>query len=205
MLIRIFSFLFLSLIVLAAPTYAQSNHLASASSPAQYIGQLFDSTLSDFRDRSQDRVALLRTVLEKHFQLLQVSKFVAGHQWRQATEQERSNFTNAFSNFLALTAVRGLEKQPEITLSVTGEKQLNENSTEVMSVIAIPESVKIPVNWIVENRGDRYEIDDIVFLGISMRTILRDYITSSVAQAQNNLGLYAEMLKKLAPISFSNP
>jgi len=127
----------------------------------------------------------------------ETSKFVAGNSWRLADERARMSFVNSFSEFLTLTAIRGLEKQPDLTLQIRDVKQTQEGVMEIASSVILTNRIEIPVNWIVESTQNRYAIRDISFLGISMRIILRDFVASAISESGKDLGVYADTLKKI--------
>lgn len=144
----------------------------------------------------------MTNVMRKHLRMEETSKFVAGRLWRLADEKVRQAFNRAFTAFLANSSVQSLAKHTDIALAIERSHPLKSDLTQVNSLIGFPNGPRFPVNWLIRNRDGEYSVEDIQFLNISLKNLLRDYVALSAASAGNNLKDYVEVLTKAELLDF---
>src|SRR5215510_6496476 len=87
--------------LLAFPTFA---HAAVATAEAQkFIGSLGDAAISSLTGANLsegERENRFRSLLESHFDLPGISKFVLARYWRAASDAERADFRRLFETLL---------------------------------------------------------------------------------------------------------
>jgi phospholipid transport system substrate-binding protein len=89
-----------AVLVFAQPTAAAGDANPAASAFMQKLGndaieELFDSTIS-----RSEREARFRRLLNDHFDMAAISKFVLGRHWRSANEAQRVEFQQLFVDFI---------------------------------------------------------------------------------------------------------
>jgi phospholipid transport system substrate-binding protein len=139
------------------------------------IGQLSDPAISP-----SQREARFRRLLNDHFDMAGISRFVLGRYYRSANEAQRVEFQRLFVDFVVRAyAARFGENRGE-RFNVTGSSVESGGTILVRSKIAIPSSEEIQVDWRLRGAERNLAIVDIVVEGVSMAVTQRSEFASMI-------------------------
>jgi phospholipid transport system substrate-binding protein len=142
--------------------------------------------------RSLTGKTLSEALREQHFQALLdgyfdvpgASKFVLARYWRQATDQERSDFQRLFEKLLVQSYAKIFAEYNGERFEVIDAKTSDDGSAIVGSQIDRLNGDVIHLDWRVEERAGQLRITDLIVEGMSMRITHR----SDIASAMQNVG-----------------
>src|SRR5262249_5592097 len=157
--------------IAAAPAVANdANPAASAfmqSLANSAIQQLTDPTVSQ-----GERRARFHQLLDAHFDMAAITKFILGRYWRTATEDQRTEFRRLFEDFLVQTYTARFAEYHGGGFEVTGST-VNGDITIVQMKVHLPAADNARVDWHLRAAGNSFRIVDIVVEGISMAVTQR--------------------------------
>lgn len=153
------------------------------------IGQLSDPALSP-----PQREARFRRLLNDHFDMAAISRFVLGRYYRSADEAQRAEFQRLFVDFVVRSyAVRFGETRGE-RFNVTGASLESGGTILVHSQIAMPSSEEIRVDWRLRGAESNLAIIDIIVENVSMAVTQRSEFASMI-QDRGGVGGAIEALR----------
>src|SRR5579885_1883795 len=155
---------------------------------ADAIGALTGANLSE-----PEREQRFRRLLESHFDLPGISKFVLARYWRVASEEERTQFQALFEKLLVQSYAKKFAEYAGERFKVSGGHANDDGSITVNSLIDRPNGDVIRLDWRVENAGG-LKISDLIVEGVSLRTTYRSDVASVI---QNNGGKVSGLLQVL--------
>jgi phospholipid transport system substrate-binding protein len=156
---------------------------------ADAIASLTGSSLS-----TSDRETRFRGLLEAHFDLPGIDKFVLGRYWKIATPKEQTDFQGLFETLLVKSYAKTFAQYAGEKFKVTGARSEDDGSVLVNSSIDRPNGDIIRLDWRIEDQSGTMRITDLYLEGVSLRTTHRSDIASAV---QSNGGTVAAMLSAL--------
>jgi phospholipid transport system substrate-binding protein len=180
--------------LLAFPTFA---HAAAATADAQkFIGNLGDAAISSLTGANLsegERENRFRSLLESHFDLPGISKFVLARYWRLASDTEKADFQRLFENLLVQAYAKKFAEYAGEKFNVSGAHPNDDGSIIVNSLIDRPNGDQMRLDWRVEDASG-LKISDLIVEGVSLRTTYRSDVASVI---QNNGGKVAGLIDAL--------
>ena len=167
---------------------AKSSRIKNAENLAKKI---FDDIFSIINQNSNDvskRKYLLR-LFDRHADVPIIARAVLGSPWRQLSKNDRTNFINAFRQYLA-------KKYTAQFTEFVGAKMLIEKSRDsggkagimVETRLLMPGSAPIKVGWQVSDaRGGDFKMIDIKIEGISLLTTERGEIRNQYTKGGGSI------------------
>jgi phospholipid transport system substrate-binding protein len=156
---------------------------------ADAISSLTGSNLSQ-----SEREKRFRGLLESHFDVPGINKFVLGRYWKIATDSQKTDFQKLFESLLVQSYAKTFAQYAGEKFQVTNARGNDDGSVLVNSQINRPNGDIIRLDWRVEDRGGTLRITDLLVEGVSLRTTHRSDIASAV---QSNGGTVAGLLGAL--------
>jgi phospholipid transport system substrate-binding protein len=141
-----------------------------------------------------ERETRFRNLLESHFDLPGISKFVLGRYWRQATDAQRAEFQKLFEALLVKSYAKTFTQYAGERFQVTDARPNDDGSVIVNSHINRPNGDVIRLDWRSEDVGGQLKITDLIVEGVSLRTTRRSEFASAI---QSSGGTVAGLLDTL--------
>ena len=181
-----------TLAVVAAPVSANGT-------AERFIGGLADKAIAALTEPDitrDERVSRFRTLLNDHFDVRTIGRWVLGRYWRSATPTEREEYFTLFEDLIVFTYVDRFTKYSGEALAVTGAKDVDEKDTLVFTEITRADAGSAPlrVDWRLRVRDGGYRIVDVMVAGISMGQTQRSEFASVI---RTNGGSVEALLVKL--------
>ncbi len=153
------------------------------------IGSLTGTTLTQ-----GDRENRFRSLLEAHFDLPGISKFVLGRYWKLANDSQQGEFQKLFETLLVQSYAKTFAQYGGDKFKVTKSMADSDGSVVVNSYVDRPNGDTIHLDWRVADQGGSMLIVDLVVEGVSLRTTHRSDFASAI---QSNGGTIEGLLKVL--------
>ncbi|MDP6786366.1 MAG: ABC transporter substrate-binding protein [Rhodospirillales bacterium] len=166
--------------------------------PGEFIEQLADTAVAALTvdDITRvERVRRFRKLLNDHFDVKTIGRFVLGRYWRKASKDERAEFLSLFEDLIVDTYVDRFAKYSGEDLSVTKTESTRDDDSIVYSSINRPSGgPPIGVAWRLRLRNGSYLIIDVMVEGVSMGQTQRSEFASVI---RRNGGEVKGLLAKL--------
>jgi phospholipid transport system substrate-binding protein len=157
---------------------AMASHAVAGGTPTEQLKPTLDSllellvdpALSGEEHKTERRRRVMETINDG-FDFREMSKRVLGKTWRDINEEERSYFTKLMTDLLENAYIGKLENYSGQKLEFTGEK-INNKKAQVSTTVE-NNGVKIPVHYIMRQKGSKWMVYDINIEGVSL---IRNYM-----------------------------
>jgi phospholipid transport system substrate-binding protein len=144
---------------------------SKAQTPAQFIQALAEEVFNSINGKrlsDAETTARFRTLLQKAFDLKSIGRFELGPYWNTATEQERTDYQQAFENMIVNAYALRFRDYSGASFKA-GRSIPQGKDTQVDSQIT-PQTGAPPidVSWKIRPENGGYKIVDVAVEGVSM-------------------------------------
>jgi phospholipid transport system substrate-binding protein len=148
-----------------------------------FIETLGSKAINDLTGTSlsvEEREVRFRALLNEHFDMAEISRFVLGRYWRVATDEEKAEFARLFEEFLVKSyAVRFAGYSGE-SFRVLGGSDPRDGVVIVNCRIERSGAEPIRLDWRVTIDGSKLAIIDLLVEGVSMAVTQRSDFASVI-------------------------
>jgi len=156
---------------------------------ADAISSLTGSNLSQ-----SEREKRFRGLLESHFDMPGINKFVLGRYWKIATDSQKTDFQKLFESLLVQSYAKTFSQYGGEKFQVSKSWADGDGSVVVNSHVDRPNGDVIHLDWRVADQANTLRIIDLVVEGVSLRATHRSDFASAI---QSNGGTIASLLDLL--------
>lgn len=193
-------FLALAVAALGLPGAGKAGELEDKA--AELIESLAAKAVASLTDESvprEERVTRFRVLLNEHFDVRTIGRWVLGRYWRKATSDERKEFMELFEDLIVTSFVDRFSRYSGETLNIIKSVAASEKDVIVHSEIVRPTGGDtIKVSWRVRAKKDEYKIIDVMVEGISMGQTQRSEFSSVIRKNGGKIkSLLVELRKRL--------
>ena len=185
------------LLVAAVAVVAPAGATGDASSGAfTFMQGLGNDAIKELTDRAiprPEREARFRRLLNNHFDMAAISKFVLGRYYRSISDQQRADFQRLFVDFMVGSYSVSFSEYMGKGLTVTGAAAADGDTILVHSKIDMPSSADAHVDWRLRLAEGRFAIVDIIVEGVSMEVTQRSQFASMIQDRGGVDGLIAAL------------
>lgn len=175
---------------------------AEAPGPTRFIETLAEKTIAAItRENVSDeaRFEEFGRLFRESFDIGAISRFALGRHWRRATAEQRKEYRSLFADFIVHTYAGRFRQYSGETLTVDGEREVNERDTIVSSRINTRDG-RIRVDWRVRTKGGDHKIVDIIVEGVSTVLAQREEFASMIQRGGGDVeSLIAELRERARP------
>lgn len=187
--------LFLAVLLLLAPRLASAQDTSGAQAFISDLGGRAISVLQEDPDPSATS-GPFRQLFQEGFDIPTIGQFALGPYWRQATEEQKRAYLDAFENLIVRTYARRFSEYSGETLQVSGARAISDTDILVNSQIVRPSGPPVAVGWRVRDRGGSFQVIDVLVEGISMGGTQRDEFTSVVQRNGGNINALIDAMRR---------
>ncbi len=177
---------------ISAPGDARANEIAAkktVTAALEDLRKLYQSAES--RDQIADGI---EDVLEKYANMELISQSVIGVPWRRATKEQRDEFTDVFTRYLAEKYARHFPEALGGDFAILGALEMKKNQFAVESEITMTGSSPYNLKWLVHRQRGKTRIVNVVTHDFNLLTLERTVIRSLLQQRKGNLDQLIEYL-----------
>lgn len=172
---------------------------ATAQSDASgFISRLADAAvpvLTDAQVPEAQRQQKFREILDQGFDMETLARLVLGRNWRQASPEERQEFTTLLEAYLVQMYADRFAEYQNVDLEVGGSRA-DQGADFVQSVMRQQNGPPVQVEWRVEQQGGRYIITDLIVEGVSMVITQRSEFASVIRQRGGQVSGLIDLLRQ---------
>ena len=196
-------FVFLIALWIPIETYGEEG---SGIRAEQFIEVLSSEALTLATDTtltSRDRLSKISKLLSEGFDMPWIARFILGRNWRNASQNEREEYSSLFKTILEHSYSRQFTDYSGQKILILGHKLGRRDYVFVRSRIFDPKrsNIHIDVNWRLVPAGNSFKIVDIVIEGVSMAVTQRNEYASVLQRNGNSIpALINAMRKSLAKL-----
>lgn len=168
-------------------------------SPRDFIASLGDRAVSALTGSDlsrQERETRFRELLNTHFDVPAIGKFVLGRYWRAATEEERQEFLMLFEELLVKSYARRFAEYSGERFEVKSVRNDQEGQALVQSLVVRPGAENIRVDWRLRAENSDFRILDVIVEGLSMAVTQRDEFASVIQSKGGRVAGLLEVLRQ---------
>ena len=173
----------------AAPSRTSATTVATAVRHIEVLGEQALVTLRQDGMTLAEREQAFAAVLREGFDLPLIARFVLGKYWRKASEDQRRDYLEAFSEYVIKTYAQRMGGFEGQSFSVVGTQVAGQRKDVFVNTrIDRTSGPPIEAAWRVREIDGKHKIIDIVVQGVSMAITQRDAF-SPVARRSGIEGL----------------
>ncbi|MEX0924209.1 MAG: ABC transporter substrate-binding protein [Rhodovibrionaceae bacterium] len=175
----------------------------SANDPAAFLDSYGDRAVSLLGDQSRsesERREDFGQLLREGFDLESISAFVLSTYWREASEDQRSRFVEAFQGVLASRFLPLFEEAKSDSFAIRGSRNISgrDDLFMVETVLTDSKGRQVRTDWRVKKTGSGYQILDVSVEGASMAQTFRDEYRAFVRRSDQGLDGLIQRLEQQA-------
>lgn len=171
---------------------------AFADAAQKFIESLADKAIAALTGKDvprSERVRRFRVLLNEHFAVETIGRWVLGRHWRDASDAERREYLRLFEDLIVKTYVDRFTEYSGEKLTVLKTVVADNQDAIVFTSITRPNHGEpIAVEWRVRAREGHYRIVDVMVTGVSMGLTQHQEFSSVLVR---NGGSMAAFLKEL--------
>jgi len=160
------------------------------SSVEQIVKVLEDPGLKA-ESRVKDRRAAIRKEAEVVFDFTETAKRALGRHWQGLSEKDRHEFTGLFTDLIERAYISKIERYSGERIAYAGEA-IDGGLATVRTRFVTKQGTEVPVDYRMQQRGDRWFVYDVSVEGVSL---INNYRTQFDKIIQTSS--YAELVRKM--------
>lgn len=167
-------------------------------SPSEFIASLGDRAVSALTGpelSGAERETRFRELLDTHFDVPTIGKFVLGRYWRAASDEEKQEFLGLFEELLVKSYAKRFAEYSGESFEVRAVREEPDGFALVQSLVVRPNAENIRVDWRIRaNEANEFRIVDVIVEGLSMAVTQRDEFAAVI---QSKGGKVAGLIETL--------
>lgn len=132
--------------------------------------------------KKQERTAMIKAEVEKRFDFAEMAKRSLGIYWAKRSPEEKKEFVNLYTDLLADTYIRKIEKYEKEKVVYVGEDDEGDYAT-VRTRVITTSGIETPVNYKIFRKGARWEVYDIIVEGVSLVNNYRSQFSQIISSS----------------------
>ena len=149
--------------------------------------------------RSQERRAAIRKEAEGVFDFTETARRALGRHWQGLAEKDRQEFTSLFTDLIERAYISKIERYSGERIAYAGEAMEGGLAT-VRTRFVTKQGTEVPVDYRMQQRGDRWLVYDVSVEGVSL---INNYRTQFDKIIQTSS--YAELVRKMKAAEVGTP
>ena len=149
--------------------------------------------------RSRERRAAIRKEAEGVFDFSETAKRALGRHWQGLAEKDRQEFTSLFTDLIERAYISKIERYSGERIAYAGEA-MDGGLATVRTRFVTKQGTEVPVDYRMQQRGDRWLVYDVSVEGVSL---INNYRTQFDKIIQTSS--YAELVRKMKAAELSAP
>ncbi len=142
------------------------------------------AVISDQKKSPEQRKENLAQAFSKSVDIEWIAKFVIGRTWNNASEEQRTKYTELYRAFLTKTYVENFAENPDKRISaikILDVSDKNGSDFNVDTQIQLSNQDRLNVNYLVREKEKKYKVLDIAIENVSLINTHRAEFTALAA------------------------
>ena len=170
---------------------------STETSPTQTVQESVDAIIALLKDDTlgqEEMRAKIRAHINTRFDFEAMSQRTLATNWKKATEKEREQFIDLFSQLIENTYISKIEAYTNEKVEYPGEKV--KGSKAVVETLIIAASADIPVDYRLYKKNGDWWVYDVIIEGVSLVSNYRSSY-QEIVMKEGFGGLLAKMQEKV--------
>lgn len=183
----------------AGATFSDFAHAQALPGAGRFIEALADKAVAALTNKNtprEERVRRFRVLLNDHFAVEIIARWVLGRPWQTASADERAEYLRLFEDLIVFRYIDRFTEYAGEKLEVSRTLVVEGGDVMVYSKIVRgdqPEPVE--VDWRVRPRDGQFKIVDVMVKGISMGVTQRQEFASVFSRNNNSMSAFLSDLR----------
>ncbi len=155
--------------------------------------------LTDLDRPRDERMTIFRGILNDHFAVEAIGRWVLGRYWNRATPEEKAEYLALFEDLIVVTYVDRFSEYAGEHLEIVGSETIGEADLMVHSLLKRPgDGQQVRVDWRVRaaGQGASYRIYDVIVEGVSMAQTQRSEFGSVISREGRSVAGLLDVLRR---------
>lgn len=163
----------------ALPLASGEAEAATAQEAQQFVDELGKKAVEAVNEKSQQK---LQQLFLGNVDVNWMGKFVLGHAWQQATEEQRSHYIQAYRDYLLARYTTNFAEYAGSDYTITGAKSEADGQFSVGMKVKSPQAKdqETQAGYRVQSINGQFKIVDIIIEGVSLITTQRSEFAAVV-------------------------
>jgi phospholipid transport system substrate-binding protein len=175
---------------------APTDHLKAS---VEQIVKVLEDPAMRAGSRAQERRAAIRKEAEGVFDFTETAKRALGRHWQGLSDKDRQEFTTLFTDLIERAYISKIERYSGERIAYAGES-VDSGLATVRTRFVTKQGTEIPVDYRMQQRGDRWLVYDVSVEGVSL---INNYRTQFDKIIQTSS--YAELVRKMKAAELAAP
>jgi phospholipid transport system substrate-binding protein len=149
--------------------------------------------------KAPERRAAIRKEAEVVFDFGETAKRALGRHWQALSEKDRQEFTGLFTDLIERAYISKIERYSGERVTYAGES-VDSGLATVRTRFVTKQGTEIPVDYRMQQRGDRWLVYDVSVEGVSLISNYRTQFEKIIQTSS-----YAELVRKLKAAEVAAP
>ena len=149
--------------------------------------------------KAKDRRAAIRKEAQVVFDFGETAKRALGRHWQALAEKDQQEFTSLFTDLIERAYISKIERYSGERITYAGET-VEGTLASVRTRFVTKQGTEVPVDYRMQQRGDRWLVYDVMVEGVSL---INNYRTQFDKIIQTSS--YAELVRKLKAAEVGAP
>jgi phospholipid transport system substrate-binding protein len=160
---------------------------ADDKSVQDFVNTLSNTTLQQLSGEQSDadRVAKLRPILDKYFDMPAISKYVLGGYWRKASPDQQKAFVAAFTDYISVSYGKRFGQYSGHKMDIKRVHDDGDGHATAFTIVQVAGEDPTRVDWVIDTVDNSFHILDLRVEGLSLSDTHRQEFASVI---QNNGG-----------------
>jgi len=179
---------------------------ARAGAPTDQLKASVDQIVKTLEDpalkteaRARERRAAIRKEAAGVFDFTETAKRALGRHWQGLAEKDREEFTALFTDLIERAYISKIERYSGERIAYAGEA-VDGGLATVRTRFVTKQGTEVPVDYRMQQRGDRWLVYDVAVEGVSL---INNYRTQFDKIIQTSS--YAELVRKMKAAELAQP
>jgi phospholipid transport system substrate-binding protein len=147
----------------------------------------------------KERRAAIRKEAEVVFDFSETAKRALGRHWQAISEKDRQEFTALFSDLIERAYISKIERYRGERIAYAGEA-IDGGLATVRTRFVTKQGTEVPVDYRMQQRGDRWLVYDVAVEGVSLVNNYRTQFDKIIQTSS-----YAELVRKMKAAEVAPP
>ncbi len=170
-----------------------------AGPPTDQLRQRVDRVLQAVQAGGPDTRARIRAIATEIFDFTEMARRTLGPHWRPLTPAQREEFVALFTDLLEDAYVSRIEQYRGEPIAYVGET-IDGDRAVVRSKIVTAQGTEVPIEYRMQQDGDRWEVYDVVIEGVSLVSNYRSQFNRIIRTSS-----YEDLVQRLRARALAPP
>ena len=173
-------------------------HAQASPGAGRFIETLADKAVAALTNKNtprDERIRRFRVLLNEHFAVEIIARWVLGRPWQTASADERAEYLRLFEDLIVFRYIDRFTEYAGEKLVVSRALVVEGGDTMVYSsIVRADQPEPVEVDWRVRSRDGQFKIVDVMVKGISMGVTQRQEF-ASVFSRNNSMSAFLSDLR----------